>query len=102
MMDNPKIYLATFILSILVLTLVIFIQPKDNGEVDSGIVISQTLTQSLDGHRRYLNVRTQHDKLILIQAPEATQCPKGYNVTFKVKQDPATAITSYKFVSCSP
>lgn len=101
-MNNPKIYLATFVLSILVLVFIILIQPKHNDEVYSGVVISQTLTQSLDGHRRYLSIRTQHDELILVPSPASIHCPEGYNVTFKTKQGFVTTVTSYKFVSCSP
>ncbi len=100
-MSNPKIYLATFFTSLLVLILLLYFQPPNRSDTQVGFVVSQTVTQSLDGHRRYLSVRTQTNELILIQSPVNANCPKGYRVTFKEEQGLTQKTMSYKFVSCS-
>lgn len=100
-MKNQKIYLATFFASLLVLILLLYFQPQSRSNTQVGLVVSQTVTQSLDGHRRYLSVRTQTNELILIQSPVNANCPIGYRVTFKEEQGLTQEIMSYKFVSCS-
>lgn len=100
-MNTPKIFLAAFFVSILVLGLVIYLQPSKSGEVISGTVESHTLTQSLDGHRRYLTVRTSSNERILIQSPTSEHCLEGYKVTFRIEQGLTPNTASYKFVSCS-
>lgn len=100
-MSNPKIYLATLFTSLAVLILLLYFQPQSRSGNQVGFVVSQTKTQSLDGHRRYLSVRTQTNELILIQSPVNANCPKGYRVTFKEEQGLTQEIISYKFVSCS-
>ena len=100
-MSNPKIYLTTLFTSLLVLILLLYFQSPNRSDTQVGFVVSQTVTQSLDGHRRYLSVRTQTNELILIQSPVNANCPKGYRVTFKEEQGLTQEIISYKFVSCS-
>ncbi|WP_282176092.1 hypothetical protein [Vibrio nereis] len=100
-MSNPKIYLTTLFTSLLVLILQLYFQSPNRSDTQVGFVVSQTVTQSLDGHRRYLSVRTQTNELILIQSPVNANCPKGYRVTFKEEQGLTQEIISYKFVSCS-
>nr|WP_241214451.1 hypothetical protein [Vibrio alfacsensis] len=79
-MDKPKVFLCVFIAAILVLFLCLLLIPKShNVRQISALVINNTLTQSLDGQRRYLTVDTQEAGIIRVLVPTATNCPEGSN-----------------------
>ncbi|WP_436317885.1 hypothetical protein [Vibrio rotiferianus] len=65
----------------------------------SAKVISNTLTQSLDGQRRYLTVQLKHSGSRRIQVPTSTHCPEGASASFEVTSTVFSA-KYFNFLSC--
>ena len=71
-------------------------------------VISNTLTQSLDGHRRYLTVEMVNDPLIegtktdilRVSIPPTTDCPIDSIVVLDTLTNQITEQNSYQFIHC--
>ncbi|MFS1918066.1 MULTISPECIES: hypothetical protein [unclassified Vibrio] len=63
-------------------------------------VISNTLTQSLDGHRRYLTVETQNNEIFRVSTPPTTDCPLDSVVALDTLNNQITGQSSYQFIHC--
>ena len=100
-MNNPKIFLAALITLSLVLALLLFLLPSEQNTSIKGVVVSQTVTQSLDGQRRYLNVQLDTGNTILVTAPAASTCPEGSIIVLKEEPNNFGISSSYRFSSCS-
>ncbi len=100
-MNNPKIYLIALLLCSLLLVVVLWFQPQPKAELIKATVLSQTLTQSLDGHRRYLNVVTEHNQSLLVQSDAKIDCPKDSRVTIQQEQSVFSDVISYTVIKCS-
>lgn len=99
-MDKPKVFLCVFIAAILVLFLCLLLIPKSHNDHQiSARVINNTLTQSLDGQRRYLTVDIQEVGIIRVLVPTSINCPKGANAIFT---QPSQTLVEHPltFVSC--
>lgn len=99
-MNNPKIYLVALLLSSLVLVMALWLKPQFNSETIQATVISQTLTQSLDGHRRYLNVKTDDARSLLVQSDAKIDCPEGSTVALKQQTGFFSNVVSYTVLKC--
>ncbi len=99
-MNNPKIYLVALLFCSLVLVITLWLKPQFNSETIQATVISQTLTQSLDGHRRYLNVETEHAQNLLVQSDAKIDCPEGSTVTLKQQAGVFSNVVSYAVIKC--
>ncbi|MGR5130915.1 hypothetical protein [Vibrio alfacsensis] len=87
-MDNPKTYILTFVGAIFVLALVLLLtSSKRETRVVSATVISNTLTQSLDGQRRYLTIESENTGQQRVSVPNSVTCPKGSIATFSQTTD---------------
>lgn len=101
-MNNPKIYLAVFALSCLILFGLLKFSPSQKVTRLQAQVVSQTTTQSLDGHRRYLQIKTTDDALHLIQSDPLIDCPENSTVTVATEKHLFSNSPSFKFVRCVP
>ncbi|WP_194437129.1 hypothetical protein [Vibrio fluminensis] len=101
-MNNPKIFLIAFLFACLMLTSVLLLKPKQTTQTIQATVTSQTLTQSLDGHRRYLNVITSEQSSMLVTSPAQTDCPQGSTVELDVESTLLQRDKSYRFKACYP
>ena len=63
-------------------------------------VISNTLTQSLDGHRRYLTVQTQDNSVFRVSIAPTTDCPIDSVVSLDTLSNQITGQSSYQFILC--
>lgn len=98
-MNSPKYYLAALALACVLLALLLGIKTPNNEHFE-GIVVSQTLTQSLDGHRLFLNIKTKQ-QLVLVQVDPKTDCPDGSEVYIVQKQSLFSDIVTYQLVQCN-
>jgi len=101
-MNNPKVFLTALLFFSISLFLFTSLLPENQPTPIKATVISHTITQSLDGHRHYLNVELQSGEIVLISAPTGVDCPQGSLVTL-FNEGGAFGIGSrYRFVSCIP
>ncbi|WP_216607603.1 hypothetical protein [Vibrio tubiashii] len=100
-MNNPKIFLAALFTLTLVLALLLFLLPSEQNTSIKGVVVSQTVTQSLDGQRRYLNVQLDTGNTVLVTAPAASTCPEGSSIVLQEEPNKFGKSSSYRFSSCS-
>ncbi|GAK84887.1 hypothetical protein JCM19238_2467 [Vibrio ponticus] len=101
-MNNPKIFLIAFFIACLMLVSLLLLTPKQTTQTLQATVISQTLTQSLDGHRRYLNVITPDQRTLLISSPASIDCPQGSDVEVDVESTLFQSEETYRFKTCYP
>ncbi|WP_225874479.1 hypothetical protein [Vibrio atypicus] len=99
-LNNPKIFLTAFAVSCLTLLLMLYLQPEASIKRFTATVTSQTLTQSLDGHRRYLNVVTEDGEPLLIQSDPKLDCPKQSQVLIEQENNSFTKVNSYQVIKC--
>lgn len=101
-MNNPKIFLTALVtLSLALILLIYLLSPTQNRSIN-GVVVSQTVTQSLDGQRRYLNVQLDNGDTVLVTAPTSTPCPKGSVISLLKEQNVISKSSNYRFSSCLP
>lgn len=100
-MNSPKIFIATLFLLVALLAVLLYLTPNEPQKRIQAKVVTQTLTQSLDGHRKYLNVQLADGKQLLLSIPPKTDCPTGSIVELSTKNSVATDDTRYEFVQCS-
>ncbi|NOH79971.1 hypothetical protein F0231_09480 [Vibrio sp. RE86] len=100
-MNNPSTYLLYLGIAILILIAVnsVLPQPKDNIET-TGVVLASTLTQSLDGHRKYLSVQTSKSDVFRVSIPISIHCEVGKNVQLLGNTRSLETTTSFQFISC--
>lgn len=101
-MNSPKIFIAAFCFVTLILVALLAFKPKTEHTLINGVVVSQTLTQSLDGHRKFINIVISDNQELLIQADPKTDCPKGSNITVKQESGLISGIDSHQLVKCIP
>ncbi|MDF2152742.1 hypothetical protein [Vibrio sp. CAU 1672] len=87
-MDNPKTYILVVVGAMIVLLLSLWLT-SSSGEtrIISATVISNTLTQSLDGQRRYLTVESEITGQVRVSVSTSVQCPEGATATFQQTTD---------------
>lgn len=83
-MDNPKVFILSLLIAtmLLILTLWMTRQPSELRQIN-GKVIGNTLSQSLDGHRRYLSVQLPSGVTVRITVPADLNCPINSVVQLK-------------------
>ncbi|CAH1527608.1 conserved hypothetical protein [Vibrio jasicida] len=81
-LDNPKTYIFVFSGTILLLVFVLWLTSSEKNQTVTTTVISNTLTQSLDGQRRYLTIDLPEQGQAPISVPVTVNCPVGSTVTF--------------------
>ncbi|WP_336246163.1 hypothetical protein [Vibrio sp. MMH1-50] len=86
-MDNPKTYILAFVSAIVLLYLALWLTSSEEKQLITAEVISNTLTQSLDGQRRYLTVESEVLGLKRVAVPTNVQCSEGAIVTFSQATD---------------
>ncbi len=101
-MNNPKIFVAAFAVSCLILFALLKLVPISQPETFDGVVTNQTLTQSLDGHRLFLNVTTNEQQELLVQADPKMSCPTGSKVVIAQESALISDLHSYRLVECLP
>ncbi|MEZ9722678.1 hypothetical protein AB4354_08390 [Vibrio splendidus] len=82
------------------LALTYFPLTSETGQRIQAKVISNTLTQSLDGHRRYLTVQTKDNDVFRISIAPTTECPIDSVVTLDTLNNQITGQSSYQFIHC--
>ncbi|WP_299692777.1 hypothetical protein [uncultured Vibrio sp.] len=73
---------------------------SESGQRIQAKVIANTLTQSLDGHRRYLTVQTEDNKVFRISITPTTDCPVDSVVALDTLVNQITGQSSYQFIHC--
>ncbi|WP_085319145.1 hypothetical protein [Vibrio harveyi] len=86
-MDNPKTYILAFVSAIVLLCLALWLTSSEEKQLITAEVISNTLTQSLDGQRRYLTVESDVLGLKRVAVPTNVQCSECAIVTFSQATD---------------
>lgn len=100
-MNNPKIFLAALLLlSLVLLGLIALNKPKQTTRVQA-LVLTQTLTQSLDGNRRFLNIEFSDGDQTMISIPPQTECPANSIVELDKKSALFSDAISYRYVQCN-
>ncbi|MFB9218033.1 hypothetical protein [Vibrio sinaloensis] len=99
-MNNPRVFLIAFFVSIALLVTLLMLKPQRTPERLLAVVTSQTLTQSLDGQRKYLNVTTESGESLLIPFRAQLDCPESSKVTIEKKQGFFSGVVSYTVLEC--
>ncbi|MGR5550713.1 hypothetical protein [Vibrio sp. PID23_8] len=87
-MDNPKTYILVFLGTVIVLAFILLLtSSNDQTHTVSARVISNTLTQSLDGQRRYLTIESENIGQQRVSVPTSITCPEGSMATFSQTTD---------------
>ncbi|WP_235431360.1 hypothetical protein [Vibrio sp. VPAP30] len=102
MMNNPKVFLTALLILSFILVLLVLTLPTSHTSSIKGVVVSQTVTQSLDGRRRYLNVQLDTGQTTLVTAPIASDCPEGSIITLHEERSSLHTSGNYRFFSCLP
>ncbi|MCG9622337.1 hypothetical protein L1D56_20585 [Vibrio diabolicus] len=97
-MDNPKTYMLVFSGFIALLVLLLLIKQTDENTV-SATVISNTLTQSLDGQRRYLTINSPEIEQQRVTVPVSASCPVGSIALFH-QASRSSLNSSLSFIRC--
>lgn len=84
----------------LLLTLAYFPLTSETEQRIHAKVISNTLTQSLDGHRRYLTVQTEDNQVFRVSIAPTTDCPIDSVVALDTLNNQITGQSSYQFIHC--
>ncbi|WP_253817190.1 hypothetical protein, partial [Vibrio coralliilyticus] len=100
-MNNPKIFLAALLLlSLVLLGLIAINKPKQTTRVQA-LVLTQTLTQSLDGNRRFLNIEFSDGDQTMISIPPQTECPANSIVELDKKSALFSDAIGYRYIQCN-
>lgn len=81
-LDSPKTYIFVFAGTVLLLVLVLWFTSSEKTQTVTATVISNTLTQSLDGQRRYLTIDLPEQGQAPISVPATVDCPAGSTAIF--------------------
>lgn len=98
-----QLKLACVILGLGVVVLVALIQlttPSSNTVEKRAIVMANTLTQSLDGHRRYLTLKLDDEPSFRLSVPATIECPVDSIVIVDALLNQSTGQQSYKYQRC--
>ncbi|MCG9727089.1 hypothetical protein [Vibrio brasiliensis] len=99
-MNNPKVFLTAMLLLCLIFAATVLFLPAASSSTVTGTVVSQTLTQSLDGHRRYLSVSLSDGDTALVTAPATSNCPQGSSISLIKEKGIFGSQSHYRFDSC--
>lgn len=99
-MNNPKVFTLILIFTFVLLVAVLKLRPEKPVVTIRATVINQTLTQSLDGHRRFLTVVTDELKQHVVTIDPKQDCPEGSIVELKSENSLLSNLTSYQLVKC--
>ncbi|PMJ98389.1 hypothetical protein BCU12_21850 [Vibrio sp. 10N.261.55.A7] len=104
-MNNPKVFLLSLVLASFVLF--VLVKLKDHSTSDTsgndtfkGVVMSNTLTQSIDGHRRFLTVSIDGKEPIILTISPAVNCEIGRFAIISPTNTLLSEKKQYKYVSC--
>ncbi|WP_083796314.1 hypothetical protein [Vibrio sp. AND4] len=81
-MDNPKTFILVFVSALIALCLTLWLTSSGKTQTISAEVISNTLTLSLDGQRRYLTIKSGEIGTKRVAVPASVSCPEGARATF--------------------
>lgn len=98
-----QLKLAFVILGLGVVVLVALIQltaPSFDPIEKRAIVLANTLTQSLDGHRRYLTLKLDGEPSFRLSVPASIDCPIDSIVIVDALLNQTTGQQSYKYQRC--
>ncbi|WP_394251461.1 hypothetical protein [Vibrio profundi] len=73
---------------------------SSTGNQVSATVISNTLTQSLDGHRRYLTLESDLKASFRLGIDPKIDCPVGSIVYLETIDSILSSQTSFRFIRC--
>lgn len=73
---------------------------RSTGTTVQATVIANTLTQSLDGHRRYLTVAIDSVSSLRVSVPSTVDCPIGSTVELNQQSSRLTKQINYQFIRC--
>ncbi len=100
-MNNPKIYISALLASVAFLYLLLqFMPDQRNGYEHRAVVLSNTLTQSLDGHRRYLTVVINNRDIFRVNAPPTEDCLKGSTAIVSTQSSSINEGSHFNLVKC--
>ncbi len=99
-MNHPKGFISTLLLGALALYVLTWLMRDRPSTEVRAIVDSQTVTQSLDGNRRFLNVTTESQQQLLIQVPANIDCPHLSQVIIQQQQTLLSDSMSYQLIRC--
>ncbi|GEM77322.1 hypothetical protein [Vibrio sagamiensis] len=100
-MNTPKKYLSAFLFTAIIASLLFYYASLGTSTHISASVINNTLTQSLDGQRRYLTVHFDSVGQKRVLVPVTADCPEGFLVTFSQVRRPFIE-PSFTFLQCKP
>lgn len=98
-----QIKFAFLILGIGVIVLIALVQftTPDSSPIEKrGVVLSNTLTQSLDGHRRYLTLKLDDEPIFRLSVPASLDCPIDSVVIVDALLNQTSGHYSYKYQRC--
>ncbi|EGU33914.1 hypothetical protein VII00023_17314 [Vibrio ichthyoenteri ATCC 700023] len=98
-MDNPKYYVMALLASLVLLLGLLLLHKNSTTQVLTAQVLESTLTQSLDGQRRFLTLDIGAEEPVVIPAPTNVQCSP--QETAKIERvTKSFGRQSYHFISC--
>ncbi|AUI88428.1 hypothetical protein BS333_19060 [Vibrio azureus] len=100
-MNTPKKYLSAFLFTVIIAGLLFYYASLGKSTPISAFVINNTLTQSLDGQRRYLTVHFESIGQRRVLVPVTANCPESFLVTFSQVRRPFIE-PSFTFLHCKP
>ncbi|KII75969.1 hypothetical protein [Vibrio renipiscarius] len=98
-MDNPKYYVAALLAALMLLLALLLLRSNNNSQVTHVPIIESTLTQSLDGQRRFLTLDMGKGQTHVLSAPTSAQCSPRSQAQIEQTTD-LFGRTRYHFISC--
>ncbi|MBW3698488.1 hypothetical protein EK599_22685 [Vibrio sp. T187] len=71
------------------------------GKQVTALVMSNTLTQSLDGHRRYLTLEMGANEIFRLSVAPVQDCPVGSTVELEENESLLSSQKNYRFIRCT-
>ncbi|WP_295891030.1 hypothetical protein [uncultured Vibrio sp.] len=104
-MNNPKVFLLLFALASVVLFGLIKLsetwhQGDTSNQTIESTVLNNTLTQSIDGHRRYLTLAVDGKDPVVISVSPSIQCGVGRTALISTVETLLPQKKQYKYLSC--
>lgn len=100
-MDKPIVFLSIFVAMGIILLGLLILTPKQQTQLSVNI-IDTSLTQSLDGQRRFVTVTLKDhepDKNLVLSVPNHIDCSNSKQATIGIKKDLFNR-SNYQFISC--
>ncbi|MGV2988484.1 hypothetical protein ACE1OE_12625 [Vibrio sp. E150_011] len=99
-MQSLKVGISLLALGIGLLAFLLWFPLTRTVATIQGQVMSQTLTQSLDGNRYYLTVELPDKSTTRVNTDLSRRCQIGTLVTLNQLQNPFSTTSTYQLVSC--